>query len=177
MAWVATENFRSVDRLLDSANPVASLEFRTLGPQASRLLLRYAASEQNRYLFENWEIVQIMLGILFFLFLLFGTHEDKLPIIVSLILLIITAGQRLFVTPELIAIGRSIDFIPPDAQSGARTKFMLLHRGYEVMELFKWIVLLALAARLIVARRRSSRAEVKQQLDLLKKPNYRPAGQ
>src|SRR5215831_6530704 len=78
MAWVATENFRSVDRLMDSPNPMASLEFRTLGPQASRLLLRYAASEQNRYFFETWETVQILLGVLFFFFLLFGTHEDKL---------------------------------------------------------------------------------------------------
>ena len=176
MAWVATENFRSVDRLLDSPNPVASLEFRTLGPQASRLLLRYAASERNRYFFENWEIAQILLGVMFFFFLLFGTHEDKVSLIVALALLIITVAQRLFVTPELVAIGRSIDFIPSDTQSGARTRFMLLHEGYEAVEVVKWIVMLALAGRLIISRRRgSSTAEVKQQLEVLKKANYRPA--
>jgi hypothetical protein len=176
MAWVATENFRSVDRLLNSPNPVASLEFRTLGPQASRLLLRYAASEQNRYLFENWEIVQIMLGILFFLFMLFGTHEGKFSLIAALLLLAIAASQRLILTPELIAIGRTIDFVPSDSQSGARTKFMLLHYGYEGVEVFKWVVVLALAGRLIISRRRSASAEEKQQLELLKRTTTRPAG-
>jgi len=175
MAWVATENFRAVDRLLNSAHPVATLEFRTLGPSASRLLLRYTASEQNRYLFENWEIVQIILGILFFFFLLFGTREDKFSLIVALLLLLISVAQRLAITPELTAIGRSIDFIPPDTRSGARTKFMLLHRGYELVEVLKWIVAVALAGRLIFARRRRpSTAEVKEQLEMLKKANYRP---
>ncbi len=176
MAVVAIENLRSVDRLLNSPNPVASLEFRTLGTQSSRLLLRYAASEQNRYLVENWEIAQIFLGILFFLFILFGTHEGKFSLFVGLALLLITVAQRLFLTPEIVAVGRTMDFVPPDAQSGARIKLMVLQRGYELIELFKWIVALSLAGRLVFARRsRSSRAEVKQQLDMLKKPAYREA--
>lgn len=175
MAWVATETFHSVDRLLDRPHPAASLEFRTLGPQASRLLLRYAASEQNRYLFENWEIAQIILGVLFFFFLLFGTHEDKFSLMMALLMLLIALGQRLLVTPELVAIGRTIDFIPPETRSGMRTKFMLLHRGYEAVEVFKWMIGLALAGRLIVSRRRSaSAAEVRQQLAMIRKANYRP---
>jgi len=175
MAWVATENFRSVDRLLDRPHPAASLEFRTLGPQASRLLLRYAASEQNRYFFENWEVAQVILGVLFFFFLLFGTREDKFSLIMALLLLLIAVGQRLGVTPELTALGRSIDFIPPETRSGARIKFMLLHRGYEGVELLKWIVALALAVRLIFGRRRDRPGEdVRQQLDFIKKATIEP---
>jgi len=175
MAWVATENFRSVDRLLDHSHPAASLEFRSLGPQASRLLLRYAASEQNRYFFENWEVAQIILGILFFLFLLFGTHEDKFSLIMALVLLIITVGQRLAVTPELVALGRSLDFLPPDTAAAERTKFMLLHRGYEAIEAVKWVVVLILAGRLFITRRRKASPSELKQLDMIKKTNYRPA--
>ena len=174
MAFVATENFRSVDRLLDQANPVARLQFKSLGPANARMLMRYAAAEQNRYLFETWEIAQVILGILFFFFLLFGTREDKFSLLMALILLVIALGQRLVLTPEIVALGRTIDFIPPEVQSGARTKFLLLHRGYEAVELVKWAVEFGLATRLILARRRErSGSDIRQELDLINKANYR----
>src|SRR5690242_11769627 len=86
MAWVATENFRSVDRLIGNANPLATMEFRTLGVDASRNLLRYQVSEQNRFYFETWEIAQLLLGLFFFFFLLFCTREGKYSLLVALLM-------------------------------------------------------------------------------------------
>src|SRR5579863_5772905 len=71
MQWISTQNYRVADRLLDQPNPAASLEFKVLGPAATRQLLRYQVAEENRYYFEAWETVQVMLGAFFFFFLLF----------------------------------------------------------------------------------------------------------
>src|SRR5271166_1925761 len=80
MAAIATGGFHGVDRLLAEPNRTARLEFQSLeqnyGKGAARMLLRYQVSEQNRSYFEAWEMVQIAMGSLLFLFLLFGTRKD-----------------------------------------------------------------------------------------------------
>ena len=93
MAWVATENFHSVDRLMESPNPAASLQFKALGPAQTRMLLRYHASEQNRYYFESWDTFQIIYGLAFFFFLLFGTKEGKISLGLALGMVLITLAQ------------------------------------------------------------------------------------
>ena len=40
MAWVATQNFRQVDRLLAAGNGAATLQLKALGPQG-RMIMRY----------------------------------------------------------------------------------------------------------------------------------------
>ena len=180
MAWIATENFRGVDRLLDQPNPLAKLGFQTLendrnlGAGAARLLLRYQVAEQNRYYFESWEIVQIVLGSLLFFFLLFGTREDKYSLAGVLLMLVLVAVQRFLLTPELTVLGRNLDFVPLADTSSERGRFWLLHNFYSVMELVKWAVGLFLAGRLVVGRRhRKSRGDVRQQLDMVDKANHR----
>ena len=65
MAYVATQNFRGVDRLLSGGNPAAASRLKPLGPQA-RMILRYQASEMNRWLFGAWETTQLVCGTVFF---------------------------------------------------------------------------------------------------------------
>src|SRR4051794_31136471 len=76
MAWVATQNFREVDRLLSRDNPAATLRLKPLGNDA-RPILRYQASEMNRWLFQSWEKVQLGFGTLFFFVMLFGSRENR----------------------------------------------------------------------------------------------------
>src|SRR5438132_8052076 len=115
MAWVATENFRSVDRLLAAPSPAAAIQIQALGREGARSLLRYQVSEQNRWYFEIWESSQLILGAGFFSFLLFGSSEGKFSLLLLLLMFLIVAIQRLFMTPELTSLGRSFDFIPGDA--------------------------------------------------------------
>src|SRR5215468_12375776 len=61
MIMVATQNFRSVDRLL--ASPAgAAAQVEKMGAAEARTFLRYQVSEQNRWYFETWEKVQLALG-------------------------------------------------------------------------------------------------------------------
>ena len=62
MILVATQNFRSVDRLL-AAPASARAPFEKMGHQEARTFLRYQVSEQNRWYFETWETVQLALGL------------------------------------------------------------------------------------------------------------------
>src|ERR1041384_7057741 len=108
LAWVATENFREVDRLLSGDNPTATLRLKTLGPDA-RTIMRYQASEMHRWLFNAWERVQIGYGTLFFLPMLFGSRENRFVLGGVLLLVLLVLAQRFLITPELIAVGRLID--------------------------------------------------------------------
>ena len=58
MIMVATQNFRSVDRLL-AAPGGAAAQVVTIGHDQARIFLRYQVSEQNRWYFETWEKIQL----------------------------------------------------------------------------------------------------------------------
>jgi hypothetical protein len=172
MAWVAAESLGSVDRLLARPHPVATAQFKALGRADARLLLRYQVSEQNRWYWETWEAVQIILGTFFFLFLLFATKEKKFPLLLVLSMIAGVLVQRFMLTPEMISLGRMIDFVPPDAPSGDRTQFWVLHSWYWGVELVKCVLGLTLAARLIPHRSGRS-GNVRQQFNMVDKANHR----
>jgi hypothetical protein len=176
MAWVATQNFRSVDRLLDQPNPAARLDFKALdeaGPGTARLLLRYQVSEQNRFYFESWEEAQIVLGSLLFFFVLFGTREDKAVLGGVLLLILLVSAQRFFLTPEIIDRGRELDFLAPSANPPERAHFWLFHNVYSGVELAKWAITTLIAGRLVVGRRGGrSIGRARQKLDLVNKADH-----
>src|SRR5712671_7889920 len=62
MIMVATQNFRSVDRLLAEPGR-ASAQVERMGRDDARTFLRYQVSEQNRWYFETWEKIQLALGL------------------------------------------------------------------------------------------------------------------
>jgi hypothetical protein len=79
--------------------------------------------------------------------------------------------QRFLLTPGMISLGRTIDFAP-DAPSGERTQFWVLHSWYWGVELVKWILGLTLAARLISRRSRRS-GNARHEFNMVDKANHR----
>jgi len=173
MAWVATQNFRIADRLAERATPAARLELKVMGPNA-RTLLRYQASEDNRALFHDWEVAQLLLGTGFFLLMLFGSRESKVLLCGIVLLLVLTAFERFVLTPAVTAQGRVLDFVTAGQQTGDRNQFWVLHSAYVGVELGKWALTLSLAAQMVFSRRRSGRSrDARSELDLVNKANYR----
>src|ERR1035437_2855216 len=172
MAWVAAETLSSVARPLPGPHPGATAQFKALGRADARLLLRYQVSEQNRRYFENWEVAQIIMGGLFFFFVLFATSENKFALSVVLVMIAGVLVERFLLTPGMIALGRTIDFVPPDTPSGERSQFWVLLSWYWGVEVVKWVLGLALAARLISRRSRRS-GHARQQIDMVDKANHR----
>ncbi len=154
MIFVATQNFQTVDRVLASPPPQAGQMFQTLGPDNSRLLLRYLAGEENRLFFVTWELVQIGLGIALTAILLFGIRSGLLAGLAGG-MVIIALFQHFRVTPDMISLGRLIDF-GAGTGSAAYSQFWRLHGLYGVLEVAKLVLTIVVAGFLLFGRRRKS---------------------
>ncbi len=173
IAWITRQNTAAVRRAMESPPPALLLDSKTLGAPATRMLLAYLAAEQNRFYYESWEMSQIVLGAFFFFFLLFGTREDKYSLLIPLLMLIITIGQRFVATPEMISLGRTTDFMPDGAHSVATVRLSVVEMGYTAAELLKSGLGLLLAARLILTHRHASGHDIRKELDLVNKGDHR----
>ena len=114
---LATQNFRTVDRLLKSPPAGAAQAVQNLGQVQARTLLRHAASEQNRSSSEAWEEVQLIWGGVLLLVMLWGKHRDLRGLLPAVLMLATVAVMHWFLTPEIGRLGRVVDFIPTDQPS------------------------------------------------------------
>ncbi len=154
MIFVAIQNFATVDRVLAAPPHQATQMFETLGPENARLLLRYLAGEENRLFFTSWELVQIALGVLLTAVLLLASKSRLLAGLAGAVL-IIALFQHFRVTPEMIALGRLVDFGGGSA-SAAYSQFWRLHGLYGVLEVVKLALLIIVAGILLFGRRKKT---------------------
>jgi hypothetical protein len=151
MIMVATQNFRSVDRLL--ANPAgAASAVNTLERDEARAFLRYQVSEQNRFYFETWEKIQLPAAALAVVLAWTGLREHRLYGLLTTAMLALLLVERFYLTPEIVRLGRLIDFVPPAAPSAERDAFWRLHGAYSGTELGKLALALILSGRAIFGR-------------------------
>ncbi len=154
MIFVATQNFGTVDRVLAAPPHEATQMFQTLGPENTRLLLRYLAGEENRLYFTSWELAQIALGALLTAVLLLAIKSRLLAGLAGA-MLILVLFQHFRVTPEMIALGRLVDF-GGGSGSAAYSQFWRLHGLYGVLEVVKLVLLAVVAGLLLFGRRRKT---------------------
>jgi hypothetical protein len=136
MAWFGARSFSTPDRLVNQPNPAFALQAKPLGT-ATRAVLKHEVVEMNRWLFQSWENLQIVIGIFFFCYVLFGTMEGKFTLLLALTMLILTAVQRIGMSPALSSLGASLDYLPQESIASERAKFWLLHSAYIGVELTK----------------------------------------
>ena len=172
MALVATQNFRGVDRLLDRPAVPAAQQIAEMGRDAARMLLRYQVSEQNRWYFEHWETAQIMLGVLLLFIVFLGSAQDTPALTMALLMLILVVGQKFWLTPNIVALGRGLDFVPAAASAAERSRFWMYHGAYSTTEVVKWLLGLGLAARFVIRGRRGS-GRAQRDIDSVDEPDHR----
>lgn len=159
MAFVATQNFATVDRVLGAPPTEATKMIQTLGPDNARHLLRYMAGEENRGFFQAWELAEIVFGVALIALFLFGSKNRILAGLTGALLLL-TVFQHFRITPDLVAIGRSNEFLTGNTPGRVRSEFGKLHAIYGVVELVKIALTLVIAGFLFTRRRRTSRQRV-----------------
>jgi hypothetical protein len=142
MAIVATQNFYIIDRLLENqVNPDFRNAVETLGAADARDLLRYLSSEINRLYFQYWSVAQLAIGILT---LWLVTKLPARPFAKARWSIIAMLGIVLFltvaITPQVVTVGRALDFIPRDPPPPSLRTFGLLHAAYTVLDLVKLIL-------------------------------------
>jgi hypothetical protein len=132
---VATENFYTIDRLLAArANPAFAATVDRLGSPAARDLLRYLASELNRLYFQMWNVAQLVLGA-FALWLVAGRARRGVVAMLAIVVLMLV-----YLTPAIVSLGRSLDFVPRDPAPPGMQRFWILHAAYTSLEMIKLFV-------------------------------------
>ena len=134
MAVVATENFYTIDRLfIKQTNPAFTSVVEKLGQDDARAFLYYLASEQNRWFFQIWGIVQIAIGI-FALWLVVKLPKTSRPKWLIVSMLGIALLFLAIITPQIVSVGRELDFVPRTPPPPALRTFGLLHAAYTVLD-------------------------------------------
>jgi hypothetical protein len=153
MSVVATENFYTIDRLLASrANPAFAAAADRLGAVEARDLLRYLSSELNRLYFQLWNGAQMVLGVLA-LWLIAGSAKRVKWGVAAMLATVML--MLVYLTPQIVTLGRSLDFVPRDPAPPGMSRFWVLHAAYTSLEMLKLVVGVVVAASL--ARHRGDR--------------------
>jgi hypothetical protein len=154
-----TQNFQTVDRFLQ--NPGSNLtarELEKIGTDRERPILRRNAGEENSYLFERWETLELLVAGVVIGLLFVGGKRSTPMISLAGSMLLIVAAQRFYLSPEITALGRRMAdlsvYDPSVAQVNAR--FWMSHGIYSGAEILKLLLGVGLAVLLALPRRKDS---------------------
>src|SRR5262245_11441006 len=149
---VATENFYTIDRLLAArSNGAFASAVDQLGSPHARDLLRYLSSELNRLFFQLWNWAQLALG-LTALWLTWASGAPARPrkIRAAIAFMLATVVFMLaYLTPAIVTLGRTLDFVPRDPAPPGMQRFWILHGAYTSLEMIKLLVGAAVAYGLV----------------------------
>jgi len=152
MWFAATQSFATVERVLKSPKAQFSEATKSLGEGQTRDVLRYLASEINRTFFWGHGGVQILLGLILFLLLWQQAPRDAIAVGVVCGMLAVALVLTLVVTPWMISLGRSMDFVPRTPPPPIMPRFWALHGAYTGLDGVKFLAGLGLLIRWILAR-------------------------
>jgi hypothetical protein len=150
MWFAATKSFSTVDRVLRTANPQFVEATKGLAEGQSRAVLRYAASEINRTFFWGYGFAQVVLGGVLLLLLWRATPRDSLGFGVVCVMLGLILILTLVLTPIIVSLGRSIDFVPRNPPPPVMPRFWALHGAFSGLDGLKFLAGLGLLIRWIV---------------------------
>src|SRR5207247_223232 len=94
-------------------------------------------------------------------------RQGKLPFSLAAIMFAVLLAERFYMTPEIIRLGRLIDFVPQAVSSPDRDTFWRFHSAYSAVELLKLALGFFLAGRLIFGR-----DHIGHQIDVVDKPDH-----
>ena len=152
MWFAATGSFRTVDRVLETANARSGEGAQPVSPDQTRLTLRYLASEINRTYFRAYGCAQLVLGTALFVLILRQTPRDAASLALAGGMLALAAALTLYLTPEIVAVGRQLDFVPRNPVPPGMARFRALHAAFTALDGAKLLSGFALLARLVWAR-------------------------
>ncbi len=156
MTFLTADSANTAGRLLLDHSPGAGVHIKSMGDDEARTMLAYPVRQQTRWWLEEWENTELVLGAVFFFFMLFGTREGKLVLAFTLGIYALVLFQRFFTLPQLLYLGGVMDFVPVNAVIPERNQLTAVQTAFIGLEIFKVLLQLALGAYLIGRSLRSS---------------------
>ena len=146
IAIIATQNFYTIDRLLtDSPSGVFrhAADTMTSSPTV-RELLRYLSSELNRLYFQMWNVAQLVLGIIAIWLIARSDKDERASLQPAtrgvIVMLGIVVLMLVYLTPAIVSLGRSLDFVARDPAPPGMRRFWILHAAYTSLEMIKLLI-------------------------------------
>jgi hypothetical protein len=151
MWFVATKSFSTVDNVLGTANPQFNEATKGMAEGQTRVVLRHLASEINRSFFWGYGFAQVVLGGVLFLLLWRATPRNTLGFGVVCFMLGLVLILTFVLTPMIVSLGRSIDFVPRNPPPPIMPRFWALHGAFTGLDGVKFLAGLGLLVRWILS--------------------------
>lgn len=152
MWFAAGRSFSTLDGLLKDSRPEFAETSRPLGPDNTRVLLRYSASEINRAFFRAYAWAQVLLGALLLFLVLGFSPRDTLGLFLIGVMVALVLVLSFIITPRMVALGRSLDFVPRQPPPPGLRRFWMLHGAFTALDGTKLLVGLVVLVRWVVRR-------------------------
>ncbi len=152
MAFVTSQGLMNVDRFFSSPPAQVSKELDDVGPDVMRQILRFQAAQHNRHILETWEIIQLGLGGALLATSFLTSHRSRIVLICTIIMVFMVLVMYFYFTPIMNALARSFDFLPAGAAVQERENFGYYSVWYRVLDIFKALLAIVVAARLLFDR-------------------------
>ena len=156
---VAMQDFYTIDRLLaDPGNDTFEGMVESIGRAKSRDFLRFLASELNRLFFQLWNWSQFLIGGAT-LWLVWRIPEPRVLRWSIIGMLGIVLVLTVLLTPQILAVGRSLDFVSRNPAPPSLRTFGILHATYTTLEMLKLAVGTGVVVWIVRAARRPAPLE------------------
>jgi hypothetical protein len=171
MGWVAMHNLGSVDPILKQSDRQLQREIKDIGYDRVKTLLRFEAAELNRYFFYKGEWLQLLLALITTLVLLDATSANKLTMVIMAGMILMILVQHFLIEPEMVELGRGLDFAAADQMLDERRAFSTYHTYYSSIEVIKIALVSLISVRMLLhgssgkRRRRSGKVEMVDDAD------------
>lgn len=174
VSYVTAFSSRTVNFVMENPPHEASRWVDILGKDRTRTLLQHYDAEVNRSLLEAWGYADLVLCV-FILITAVMIKSGKPAMIAAALLLVLCLASVFLLTPQVVAVGRLLDFrshfpVPPERAQFASLNGMLLGVS------FVRVLTAAILAAVLMHRSqkpRSRRVSRLDEIDPVNHPNYR----
>jgi hypothetical protein len=130
MWFAATRSFATVEAVMQSGQPQWVEITKPLGESSTHMVLRHMASEINRSVFWGYGALQIGLGAILFVLLWKQKPRNSVDVGVVATMLALSVILTLVITPMIVSLGRTIDFLPRNPPPAVMPRFWALHGSF-----------------------------------------------
>jgi hypothetical protein len=152
MWFAASGSFSTVNRVLEGSNPPWAEAAKPLPPEQTRVLMRYLTSEINRTYFRAYGWAQLVFGGLLFVILLRRVPRNSVDLAMAGAMLALAAVLTFYMTPQIVELGRRMDFVPRDPGPPEMSRFRALHGAFTGTDGAKLVMGLVLLGRWLLVR-------------------------
>lgn len=149
MWFSITQSNMTVERLFSNPPQQVQKEINDMGPDVARQVFRYQASLFERRVRETWEIIQLgVLGALLATSIL-TAHRSRIVVAATALMILFVLLQAFYLTPLMVGLARSFDFLPATAALAERESFVRYLNYYRALDVLKVLLCLGIISRLL----------------------------